>query len=81
MDNILSALTVMVVGMGFVFFFLVIQVLITKLFARIGQKYAYLFPEPAAPKPKAPAKSTGADDTETAAAVVAALLQAGKMPR
>lgn len=76
-----SALIIMLVGMGFVFVFLGIQVIITLLAAKVGSKYAYLLPEPEKKKPAAAApKSPAAGDTEIAAVIAAALKQAGKLP-
>ncbi|MBR6470232.1 MAG: OadG family protein [Victivallales bacterium] len=75
-----SALNIMLVGMGFVFVFLGIQVIITLLAAKLGGKYAYLLPEPEKKKPAAKSTSKAADDTEVAAVIAAALKQAGKLP-
>lgn len=79
MEQIGSAIIVMIVGMGFVFSFLCIQVLVTVLGAKVAQKFAYLVKEPAkAAKPKA-AAATAPSETETAAIIAAALHQAGKL--
>ena len=77
-----SALIIMLVGMGFVFVFLGIQVIITLLAAKVGGKYAYLLPEPEKKKPAATksAPKSAAGDTEIAAVIAAALQQAGKLP-
>ena len=78
-----SAFIIMLVGMGFVFVFLGIQVIITLLAAKVAGKYAYLLPEPEKKKPAAskPATSSGnASETEVAAVIAAALKQAGKLP-
>lgn len=79
MELFLSALIVMVVGMGFVFAFLFIQVLATDRFAKIAAKYSYLLPEPEKPVARKPA-AAAANDGEVAAAIVAALKQSGKLP-
>lgn len=73
-----SAAIIMLFGMGFVFFFLVIQVFITNIFAKLAGKFAYLLPEPtkAAPKKAAAAKS---DDAATVAVIAAALKQSGRL--
>jgi len=55
MDLIFSALTIMVVGMAFVFLFLTIQVIFTNLFARFAKKYSYILPDPEPKKKAAPA--------------------------
>lgn len=77
-----SAFIIMLVGMGFVFVFLGIQVIITLLAAKVAGKYAYLLPEPEKKKPVAskPATSGSASETEVAAVIAAALKQAGKLP-
>ena len=76
-----SALIIMLVGMGFVFVFLGIQVIFTLLAAKVGAKYSYLLPEPEKKKPAAAApKAAAAGDTEVAAVIAAALKQAGKLP-
>lgn len=77
-----SAFIIMLVGMGFVFVFLGIQVIITLLAAKVAGKYAYLLPEPEKKKPAAskPATSANASETEVAAVIAAALKQAGKLP-
>ena len=49
MDLFFSALIVMVAGMGFVFAFLLLQVLATSWFAKVAAKYSYLLPEPEMP--------------------------------
>ena len=79
MEQIVSALIVMVVGMAFVIGFLLIQVLVTLYGAKLAEKYAYLLPEPtkAAKKPAAPAAAPA--DTEIAAVIAAALRQVGKI--
>ncbi len=78
MEMILSALIVMLVGMGFVFAFLLIQVICTTICSKIGAKYSYLLPEPTkAVKKKAPAAA--AADTEVVAVIAAALRQEGKL--
>ena len=78
MENIISALIVMVVGMGFVFAFLVIQIFATLLGAKFGQKYAHLLPEPQKAVKK-PAAAAAPADTEIAAVIAAALHQAGRI--
>ncbi len=72
-----SAAIIMLFGMGFVFLFLCIQVVITNLFAKLAGKYAYLLPEPTknTKKPAAP-KS---DDALTVAVIAAALKSAGRL--
>jgi len=74
MELIINALIITVVGMGFVFFFLAIQVLVTLLSAKIAGKFAYLLPEPEKKKP-AP-KATASDDSEIVAAIAVALQNA-----
>ena len=77
-----SALIIMLVGMGFVFVFLGIQVIITQLAAKVGSKYSYLLPEPEKKKPAVAgaASKAAASDIEVAAVIAAALKQAGKLP-
>lgn len=80
MDLFFSALIVMVAGMGFVFAFLLMQVLATSWFAKVAARYSYLLPEPEMPAHrKAPAKAS-ASDGEVAAAIAAALKHSGKLP-
>lgn len=67
-----TALIVMVVGMSFVMTFLVIQVLVTLISAKVSGKFAYLLPEPAAKTVKKPAAAS-ADESEVVAAIVMAL--------
>ena len=84
MDLIFSALTIMVVGMAFVFLFLAIQVVFTNLCARFAKKYSYSLPDPepkkkpAAPKAAAPAGSQQSDG-ELVAAIAGALHAAGRI--
>ena len=69
-----SALILMVAGMLFVMMFLTIQVIVTKLSAKISSKYAYLLPEPTKVSKKPAATSANsADEGEAVAAIVAAL--------
>ena len=72
-----SAAIIMLFGMGFVFVFLCIQVLITNLFAKIAGRFAYLLPEPVktTKKPAAP-KS---DDAPPVALTPAALKSTGRL--
>ncbi|MGN0867195.1 MAG: OadG family protein [Oligosphaeraceae bacterium] len=72
-----SAAIIMLFGMGFVFLFLCIQVVITNLFAKLAGRFAYLLPEPVktTKKPAAP-KS---DDALTVAVIAAALKSAGRL--
>ncbi len=72
LEIILNALILTVVGMGFVFFFLAIQVFVTNMASKLGARFAYLLPEPEKKKP-APAKA--ADDGALIAAIVAAVHQ------
>lgn len=78
MDMILSALIVMLVGMSFVFAFLLIQVICTSLFSKIAAKYSYLLPEPQKNVKKA-APAAAQDKAVLAAVVAAALHQDGKI--
>ena len=85
MDLILSALTIMVVGMAFVFLFLAIQVVFTNLFARFAKKYSYILPDPEPKKKAAPAAPKAAalpqqqSEGELAAVIAAALHAAGRL--
>ncbi len=73
-----SAAIIMLFGMGFVFVFLIIQVIITNLFAKLAGKFAYLLPEPTKAAPKKPA-AVAADDTAAIAVIAAALKQTGRI--
>ncbi len=86
MDLIFSALTIMVVGMAFVFLFLVIQVLFTNLFARFAKKYSYILPDPEPKKKSAPPRPAAAQgappqqsEGELVAAIAGALHAAGRI--
>ena len=46
MEIIGNACIISVLGIGFVFLFLSIQVLVTDVMAKFAAKYAYLLPEP-----------------------------------
>ena len=73
-----SAAIIMLFGMGFVFIFLIIQVIITNLFAKLAGKFAYLLPEPTKATPKKPAAAK-ADDGAAVAVIAAALKQTGRL--
>ena len=73
-----SAFIIMLVGMGFVFVFLGIQVVITLLAAKVAGKFAYLLPEPEKKKPAAAKPAAAGSETEVAAVIAAALKQEGK---
>ena len=81
MEQITSALIIMVVGMGFVFSFLLLQVLATVIGAKFAQKFSYLLPEPnkAVEKAAPAAKAAAPADTEIAAVIAAALRKAGQI--
>jgi len=78
MDQFVSALIITVVGMGFVFLFLAIQVLVTNLASKFGAKFSYMLPEPEKKKPAAPKAPAAAasNDAEIVAAIAAAMTQA-----
>lgn len=73
------ALIIMVFGMGFVFIFLGIQVIMTNWMAKFAAKYPHLLPEPEKPAKKAPAKKAPAaphpHDSELVAVITAAIHQ------
>lgn len=73
------ALIIMVFGMGFVFTFLGIQVIMTNWMAKFAAKYPHLLPEPEKPAKKAPAKknpaAAPAQDGELVAVISAAIQQ------
>lgn len=73
-----SAAIIMLFGMGFVFFFLIIQVIFTSIFAKLAGKFAYLLPEPTKATPKKPA-AAAANDTAAIAVIAAALKQTGRL--
>ncbi|MFA6814803.1 MAG: OadG family protein [Lentisphaeria bacterium] len=56
MELVINALILMVLGMGFVFMFLGIQILLTKVSSKIAAKYSYLIPEPQKAAKKKPVK-------------------------
>ena len=74
-----SAAIIMLFGMGFVFVFLIIQVIITNLFAKLAGKFAYLLPEPTKAAPKKPAAVAKKDDSADVAVIAAALKATGRL--
>lgn len=73
---IAQGLELMLYGMGTVVVFLALLVVITTLMSRVVGRY---FPEPLPPAPARPARGsarqTGSPDTETLAAITAAIRQ------
>jgi len=57
MEIIGNACIITVLGMGFVFIFLGIQVWLTGAMAKFAAKYAYLLPEPEKPQRRPAAKA------------------------
>ena len=77
-DAIAKALILMVVGMGVVFAFLTLLVVIMNLMAKVLPRLAFLMPDPEPPKPKARPAAPAADG-EVALAIAAALRRAGRL--
>jgi oxaloacetate decarboxylase gamma subunit len=74
MEIIKNTLIITVLGIGFVFAFLLIQVFMTNLMTKFASKYAYLLPEPdkqAAKRKAAPAAQE--DESELLAVISAAI--------
>ena len=74
-----SAAIIMLFGMGFVFVFLIIQVIITNLFAKLAGKFAYLLPEPTKATPKKPAAAAKNNEADDVAVIAAALKATGRI--
>ncbi|MDD3694842.1 MAG: OadG family protein [Lentisphaeria bacterium] len=80
MEVIVNSLVISILGIGFVFLFLLIQVALTNYMARLAAKYSYLLPEPQKPLRKKPAAvkpaSDSGDDADEIVAVITAAIQA-----
>ena len=72
MDVILQGLVLMGFGMGFVFAFLAVLILVTKLSMQVVAKFDSILPQDA-PKKKPVAKASGNDDADVALAIAVAL--------
>lgn len=70
MELIKQGVVLLVAGMGIVYFFLTLLVIVTNLASKIIPKFAYLLPEEAPKKKPAPAKAS--DDSEIALAIAVA---------
>ena len=75
-DAIAKALLLMVLGMGVVFAFLSLLVVIMNLLAKVLPRLAFLMPDPEPPKPKA--RPAPPADGAVALAIAAALRRAGR---
>jgi len=76
MELLINAAIISVLGIGFVFLFLSIQVIMTNIVSKIAGKYAYLLPEPVKVSKRPAAKAaTGhkTEDGEIVAAITAAI--------
>jgi sodium pump decarboxylase gamma subunit len=80
MEIIGNACIITVLGMGFVFIFLGIQVWLTGAMAKFAAKYAYLLPEPEKPQRRPAVKAAVPAPAKPAegelVAVIAAAIQA-----
>jgi oxaloacetate decarboxylase gamma subunit len=76
MGNIVDGFKLMAIGMGMVFFFLALMVIIMQIVAKLLAPYAHIFDEPASSskskKRSQPKKSTGNKD-EVVTAITAAV--------
>ena len=75
MEVFVNSLVITILGIGFVFIFLLIQVALTNAVAKFAAKYSYLLPEPEKPTRKGSAakpKNTG-DEDEIVAVITAAV--------
>lgn len=72
-----DALTLMAVGMGTVFAFLVLLSLVLAASKHVVPKLAFMMPDPEPAKPKAPAPKAGNKGAEIALALAAALRRRG----
>ncbi len=76
-DAIAKALILMVIGMGVVFAFLSLLVVVMNLLAKVLPRLAFLMPDPEPPKPRTrPAPPAEGD---IALAIAAALRRAGRL--
>jgi len=79
MELLINAAIISVLGMGFVFIFLGIQVIVSDLVSNIAGKYAHLLPEPnkasKRPAPFRPAAAAAKTDEGELVAVVSAAVQ------
>ena len=69
---VVEGLKFMILGMGTVFLFLIVMILMMELQKRIIQR---LFPEPSTVAPTAPAKQTQQSKNNKVAAIVAAIIE------
>ena len=76
-DAIAKALLLMVLGMGVVFAFLSLLVVIMNLLAKVLPRLSFLLPDPEPPKPKA--RPAPPADGAVALAIAAALRRAGRL--
>ena len=72
MDIVLQGLVLMGFGMGFVYAFLVVLILVTKSSMGFVAKFDSILPQDA-PKKKPAAKAAGNDDADVALAIAVAL--------
>ena len=72
MDIVLQGLVLMGFGMGFVYAFLVVLILVTKLSMGVVAKFDSILPQDA-PKKKPAAAAAGNDDANIALAIAVAL--------
>ncbi len=79
MELLINAAIISVLGMGFVFIFLGIQVIVSDWVSSIAGKYAYLLPEPTKaskrPAPVKPAAAAATPDDGELVAVASAAIQ------
>jgi sodium pump decarboxylase gamma subunit len=76
METIIQSLILMATGMGAVFSFLVILIVVMTLMAKVTPKLSFMLPDPEPPAPKKPAAA--ADDEAVAVAIAVAMKRAGK---
>ena len=75
MDLMIDGFKLMVIGMGWVFLFLLIMIALMALVAKLVAPFAHTL-EPPAPAPRKPAKkATGGNDQSMIAAIIAAVHQ------
>ena len=80
MELLVNAVIISVLGMGFVFIFLGIQVIVSDWVSSIAGKYAHLLPEPTKttskrPAPVRPAAAAATSDDGELVAVASAAIQ------
>lgn len=73
-ELLMESTSVMLIGMGTVFLFLCVMIVVMHIMAAVIKKLNILFPE-AVPQTAGKARKTSGDDSEIAAAIIAAMFR------